>query len=382
MIDKKQLVGVTAGLAIFCVFLTGVAGASATGVDVVDSNESVTNHTVSDTASTDQSITLLDQTEADSFSDSGITQESAIKFSQNITFDGGNNYSLAVTDEDMGGTVTVTPPEDVTIVPPALNNSGGSPNDGQMAIFIRDGGGDVALSGSMLIDKFYARLDLTTDGAVSTAGIVNQSVALIDAQSGDTIAETGSNPYVVGYNQTVETEVTDAAVEFSLPRDPFPANADVELDVFNTSLGESNTSSASYNSQSDTFEGSLDRSELAPGNYTYRLSVTHPSGINFSVEAKELDSTYENQPPIVIPDGETTNETETTLPGAVGPAQDPDGDGTFEDVNGDGNVDLFDALALYNNRNEPAVENNLELFDFNDDGTVDLFDALALYNEI
>jgi hypothetical protein len=72
-----------------------------------------------------------------------------------------------------------------------------------------------------------------------------------------------------------------------------------------------------------------------------------------------------------------------TLPGQSNPARDPDGDGQFEDVNGDGTTDLFDALDYYNNGDSDAVQNNVDAFDFDGDGDAgDLFDALELWNRI
>jgi hypothetical protein len=64
------------------------------------------------------------------------------------------------------------------------------------------------------------------------------------------------------------------------------------------------------------------------------------------------------------------------------PSQDPDGDGRFEDVNGDGSTDVGDAQALYNNRNTMAIKINRELYDFNDDGAVNVGDAQALFAEV
>ena len=72
-----------------------------------------------------------------------------------------------------------------------------------------------------------------------------------------------------------------------------------------------------------------------------------------------------------------------TLPGQSNPARDPDGDGQFEDVNGDGTTDLFDALDYYNNGDSDAVQTNVGMFDFDGDGDAgDLFDALELWNRI
>ena len=71
------------------------------------------------------------------------------------------------------------------------------------------------------------------------------------------------------------------------------------------------------------------------------------------------------------------------LPGAAGPPRNVDEDPQLEDVNGDGTLDLFDALDYYNNRKSATIEDNVAAFDFDGDGDAgDLFDALALWNEI
>ena len=58
---------------------------------------------------------------------------------------------------------------------------------------------------------------------------------------------------------------------------------------------------------------------------------------------------------------------------------DPDGDGKYEDVNGDGSVNVLDAQAIFSNTADPVVQNNVDAFDFNDDGEVNVLDAQALF---
>jgi PKD repeat protein len=60
---------------------------------------------------------------------------------------------------------------------------------------------------------------------------------------------------------------------------------------------------------------------------------------------------------------------------------DPDGDGRYEDVNGDGKFDIVDVQAFFANRNSSAVQNNPNAFDFNGDGSVDSLDVQALFDE-
>jgi hypothetical protein len=72
-------------------------------------------------------------------------------------------------------------------------------------------------------------------------------------------------------------------------------------------------------------------------------------------------------------------------PGPVGDFEnaptDPDGDGLYEDVNGDGTVNVGDAQALFGNVDDSVVQNNVAAFDFNGDGTVNVGDAQALFAE-
>jgi len=70
-------------------------------------------------------------------------------------------------------------------------------------------------------------------------------------------------------------------------------------------------------------------------------------------------------------------------PGPVGnlsnAPSDPDDDGVYEDVNGDGTVDVGDAQALFANTDDPVVQGSVGAFDYNGDGTVDVGDAQALF---
>jgi hypothetical protein len=61
---------------------------------------------------------------------------------------------------------------------------------------------------------------------------------------------------------------------------------------------------------------------------------------------------------------------------------DPDGDGVYEDVNGDGTPNVNDAQALFANLDDPVVQAGDGTFDFNDDGSVNVNDAQALFAEL
>lgn len=108
----------------------------------------------------------------------------------------------------------------------------------------------------------------------------------------------------------------------------------------------------------------------SPGNYSVSVTVTD---VNFSTATRQLAVT-------VVDPGNTTAP---TLPGGDGPPGNVDADPLLEDVDGDGNTDVFDVLTYYDNRQTDAVRNNTAAFDFDGDGQAGtVFDSIALYEEI
>jgi hypothetical protein len=61
------------------------------------------------------------------------------------------------------------------------------------------------------------------------------------------------------------------------------------------------------------------------------------------------------------------------------PPTDVDGDGLYEDVNGDGSVNVIDVQALFANLDDPTIRNNVDAFDYNGDGSVNVVDVQALF---
>ncbi|WP_440006079.1 PKD domain-containing protein [Halomicrococcus sp. SG-WS-1] len=80
--------------------------------------------------------------------------------------------------------------------------------------------------------------------------------------------------------------------------------------------------------------------------------------------------------------GASITVSELVVGDSQNPAQDLDGDGVYEDVNGDGTVDVADVQTLWANRNGATVTGSPEAFDFNGDGTFDLLDIQTLYYQI
>jgi secreted PhoX family phosphatase len=60
---------------------------------------------------------------------------------------------------------------------------------------------------------------------------------------------------------------------------------------------------------------------------------------------------------------------------------DPDGDGLYEDVNGNGRMDYADIELLFENLDDESVTMNVEAYDFNENGQIDYDDVVELYEE-
>jgi glucose/arabinose dehydrogenase len=122
-------------------------------------------------------------------------------------------------------------------------------------------------------------------------------------------------------------------------------------------------------------EGVAQRSVTLDGGTTETVSfdVTVPTGLT--------PGTYEHG--VFTEDDDRTAGIDVTL-APVGrsttPPTDPDGDGLYEDVNGDEAVNVGDAQTIFANADDPAVQDNVAAFDFNDDGSVNVGDAQALFS--
>jgi PKD repeat protein len=88
--------------------------------------------------------------------------------------------------------------------------------------------------------------------------------------------------------------------------------------------------------------------------------VTGTSGASITVEGASL-------PPV----GDFAN-----------PPNDPDGDGLYEDVNGDEEFDIVDVQAMFASRESSTIQDRPEKFDVNGDGTFDVVDVQALFNDL
>jgi PKD repeat protein len=100
------------------------------------------------------------------------------------------------------------------------------------------------------------------------------------------------------------------------------------------------------------------------GTYTYTFGVP-------STEWQTLAVRFGDVP--------TPASTPVPVPPATAPPCDLDGDGTYEDVNGNGRVDFADVTLFYNALGFCTANAPVAVFDFNGNGRVDFADVVTLY---
>jgi PKD repeat protein len=72
----------------------------------------------------------------------------------------------------------------------------------------------------------------------------------------------------------------------------------------------------------------------------------------------------------------------TPIPPNSNPPTDPDGDGIFEDLNGNGRLDFADVVLYFNQMEWIAANEPVGAFDLNGNGRIDFADIVRLFGEI
>jgi PKD repeat protein len=70
------------------------------------------------------------------------------------------------------------------------------------------------------------------------------------------------------------------------------------------------------------------------------------------------------------------------VPGGAGLPADTDGDGLYEDVNGNGRADFADVVLFFDRMDWVAANEPVALFDYNANGRIDFADVVWLFNRL
>jgi len=120
-------------------------------------------------------------------------------------------------------------------------------------------------------------------------------------------------------------------------------------------------------------DGTIDNTTPAPkfiftvaGTYTVNLTVYGPGGTD-----SEEKTDFIRVSAAVLP-----------LPGFTYPPTDPDEDGLYEDLNGNGRKDFSDIQVFYANLSWIGANEPIDLFDFNRNARIDFSDLQMLYTDM
>ncbi|HMK45270.1 MAG TPA: PKD domain-containing protein [Methanocella sp.] len=107
-----------------------------------------------------------------------------------------------------------------------------------------------------------------------------------------------------------------------------------------------------------------------PGNYTVKLTVT--------IDGNKISNTKTDYIRVVS----QKNVTVETFPGETKAPTDPNGDGLYEDINGNRRLDFNDVVEFFEHMNWVKDNKNVGVkpYDFNGNGKVDYDDVVVLYN--
>ena len=137
------------------------------------------------------------------------------------------------------------------------------------------------------------------------------------------------------------------------------------LTVKFTDLSE-NATSVNWDFEND---GDIDSTKRNPihkfttaGTYTVNLTAINENGTNSTFGIIEV--------------------TKKPIPGHTKLPTDPNNDGRYEDVNGNGGLDFDDVVAYYDNMDWIKENVPVTLFDYNNNGHIDFNDVVKLYKKM
>lgn len=314
------------------------------------------------------------------------------------------SVSISVTgaDEQNHGPTASVEPNTTSVVPGQtvqFDATGSTDPDGD-ALTYRwdfDGDGSTDATGETVAHTFDATGDHTvtlnvSDGTASATTATTVSVheqtgtpkATVSVGDGSTTAATNGTTTVTvfvdagqegvgayGLNLSIADTSTARITNVSVLGDPGQVDTAVAQDrstaMFDVALAE-------YAGPGRVAVATVTLTGEAAGNTSLNVTVEAlgTTGTDGSVEDYNVTATTNATVEVVDVDPVGSFEN---------PPTDPDNDGKFEDVNGNGKFTLVDVQALFAHRDDGEVQARPELFDFTGNGQVDVVDVQALFQE-
>ncbi len=165
-------------------------------------------------------------------------------------------------------------------------------------------------------------------------------------------------------------EVTPPPPTAAFTATPVSGTAPLAVQFTDASIGEGITSrSWTFGDGGTSNETNPVHTYAAAGTYTVALEVSNPGGSD--AEVKPGFITVTGPAPAVV-----------QVPSGAGLPTDADGDGLYEDVNGNGRADFADVVLFFNQMSWIAANEPVTAFDFSGNGRIDFADVVALFNAL
>jgi PKD repeat protein len=103
---------------------------------------------------------------------------------------------------------------------------------------------------------------------------------------------------------------------------------------------------------------------------------------NISLATLTLRGDTPGQGSITVTVNLMDNDEGYPMPVQTNPPTDPDGDGLYEDINGNGRIDFDDVTVYFNNMEWIEANEPVACFDYNGNGRIDFDDMVRLFNEV
>jgi hypothetical protein len=278
----------------------------------------------------------------------------------------------------------------------ATQTDASDPYDGQIPLFGQDGDSRTAVCGSLLLDEGYERLEgFETDTAeYDNFSLVTQAINALTAEGDLVYVDGGHDQFGTDYGLSSE-DMAYYQRHLEGRQINLEQINDLTLDRLSDGHALIITTPASALTQAElnAVESFRDGggavvllgSAAAPADAVANLNeVAATLGTPLRVNADQVvDDSNNLTDDNTLPT--TTQIGPTALPGEGTVPQDVDGDGVFEDLNGDGEFTLADVQLYYREilqkRDSTYVKNNRQYFDATDDGAVSLADLQTLFEK-
>jgi len=195
----------------------------------------------------------------------------------------------------------------------------------------------------------------------------------------------------VGQGEAVEAEVVARNVPKGLSGGTFSVTvADTEVvEITSASypdaVGISESPTVSDDGSTASFRFADLGGAMEPEDTAFTLATVQLTGAGAGVTDIDTAASFDNDSGQPI-DVETRSGLAITGPPSIGATAaaptDPDSDGFYEDVNGNGRVDYADVRLLFAELDSNTVTSNARAFDFNQNDRLDFDDVVTLFEEV